>query len=208
MTLYRKLIVVLALVLAAGGCGFAGTAVTTDGTAMMVEDGFDVTDMTLLQSTWWTWAASAPEESNPVSDTTGEYCDDNQQVGVWLLAGSFGETVSRECTVPAGVPVAGPAVNLVSDTRADCDQFMRDAEGVVTLNGTELPLHKANPVPITFDTVAGNPVTGEAGEFEGYGCGLWFSVDQLEPGDHELIIEGSGTGFSLSVTYALTVVAT
>jgi hypothetical protein len=115
--------------------------------------------------------------------------------------------VARECTVPSGVPLAGPAVNLVSGARADCDQFMRDAEGVVTLDDAELPLRKANPVPITYRAVAGNPVTGETGEFNGYACGLWFSVDSLAPGDHVLTIEGSGTGFSLSVTYELTVSA-
>jgi hypothetical protein len=198
---FRKLALVLACLLAAAGCGPEKTAESTVGA------GFDVTDMTLLQSTWWGWATSAPEESNPVSDTTGEFCDHNQPRDAWLLAGSFGETVSRECTVPAGFPLAGPAVNLVSSARSDCEEFMGDADGSVTLDGAELELRRANPVPVTFDTVAGNPLTGESGAFNGYACGLWFSVDSLDPGGHTLEIEGSGAGFSLSVTYALTVSA-
>ena len=202
-----RLALALVCLLAVAGCG-TGPVVTTDGTAIMVEGGFDVTDTVLVQSTWWTWAASAPEAGNPVSDTTGAHCDRNQQVGVWLLAGSFGETVTRRCTVPAGVPLVGPAVNLVADTRADCEEFMRDAQGEVKVGNLPLPLDEAAPVPITYQAVEGNPVTGESGEFEGYACGLWFSEGGLAPGDHVLTIEGSSGSTSVSVTYELTVSAT
>ncbi|MDQ3790380.1 MAG: signal protein [Actinomycetota bacterium] len=201
----RRLALALGCLLAAVGCTAEGPQVTTDGTAVMVENGFDVTDMALVQSTWWTWAASAPEETNPVSDTTGEHCDRGQQVGVWLLAGSFGETVTRRCTVPADVPLVGPAVNFVAGTRADCEEFMRDAHGTVTLGKQTLTLDEADPVPITYRAVAGNPVTGEGGEFEGYACGLWFSQLGLAPGAYHLTIEGGAAGFDVSVTYELTV---
>jgi hypothetical protein len=201
----RRLALALGCLLAAVGCTTEEPQVTTDGTAVMVEDGFDVTDMALVQSTWWTWAASAPEETNPVSDTTGAHCDRDQQVGVWLLAGSFGETVTRECTVPADVPLVGPAVNFVAGTPADCEEFMRDAHGAVTLGNRSLPLNEADAVPITYRTVAGNPVTGVGGEFEGYACGLWFSEQGLAPGEYRLTIEGGSAGFDLSVTYELTV---
>jgi hypothetical protein len=170
-------------------------------------DEFDVTDMTLLQSAWWTWAASAPDLDNPVSDTTGEDCRNNQPEGVWLLAGSFGETVNRQCTVPAGVPLAGPAVNLVAPTAADCADFMRNAEGKVTVDDAPVTLQKADPVSITYRAVDGNPVTVDGGEFESFACGLWFSVPDLESGEHAVVIEGSGDGFALSVTYDLTVSA-
>jgi hypothetical protein len=200
----------VACLLVAAGCTTEPTAPATgtptvNSTSTSTQDGFDVADLKLLQSTWWTWAASAPEAENPVIDTTGEYCARAQPKAVWLLAGSFGEKLSRRCTVPAGVPLAGPAVNRVGDTQADCDDFMRDAAGKVTLDGATLPLRKADGMPITFTAVVGNPVTSERGEFDGFGCGLWFSLDDLAEGDHDLVIEGSGTGFSLSVTYALTV---
>jgi len=109
-----RLALAMVCVLTTASCGLGGSAVITDGTAVMVVDGFDVTDQELVQSTWWTWAASSPAESNPVADTTGEHCDQGQRVGVRLLAGSFGETVTRRCTVPADVPLVGPAVNLLT----------------------------------------------------------------------------------------------
>lgn len=201
-----RLIAALGCLAAVAGCGLAGTAVDADGTALMVADGFDVTDPVLLQSTWWTWAGSEPEESNPVSDTTGQYCDRGQQVGVWLLAGSFGETVTRRCAAPAGVPFAGPVINLVARTRTACEEFMRDASGLAKLGNLPLPLHRMDPVAITYHTVDGNPVTGDGGEFRGYACGLWFSEPGgFVPGEYVLTIKGSSGDFGVSVTYELSV---
>jgi hypothetical protein len=202
--LYRRLAAALACLMVAAGCTTEPAATNRATDRATVTDGFDVTDMTLLQSTWWTWAASATELRNPVSDATGEDCRNNQPEEVWLLAGSFGETVTRRCTVPAGVPLAGPAVNLVA-SEEDCAEFMRDAEGEVTVDDTPVPLQKADPVAITYSAVNGNPVTADGGEFTGFACGLWFSVPALDPGDHVIRIEGSSAGFALSVTYDLTV---
>ncbi|AXX32100.1 hypothetical protein KCV87_32010 [Actinosynnema pretiosum subsp. pretiosum] len=81
-----------------------------------------------LQRDWWAWAAGVPEAANP---------EDR-----WLLAGSFGETVTRTCAVPEGVPLAGPAVNLVTRDEADC----------------------AESAPVRFTGVAGNPVIGLSSE--------------------------------------------
>jgi hypothetical protein len=201
----RKPVVALACLLAVAGCGPEGTAATGAGTTVPSEGGFDVTDTVSLQSTWWTWASSAPEGKDPVGDTTGARCGNGQQAGVWLLAGSFGETVTRRCTVPAEVPLAGPAVNFMTPTRAACDEYMREATGEVSLDGVALPLHEASPAPITFRRVPDNPVTGEGGEFEGYACGLWFSHPGLGPGEYVLAIDGASGGFSTSVTYELTV---
>ncbi|GAB3464094.1 hypothetical protein [Actinophytocola sediminis] len=200
-----RLMVLFLCLLATTGCGLAGSAVLSDGTAVMPDEGFDVTDPVLVQSTWWTWAASTPAASNPVSDPTGAHCDHDQQVGVWLLAGSFGEPVTRRCTVPADVPLVGPAVNHVAATSAECDEFLRTATGEVQLGKKSLPLEKLGPVPVTFPTVAGNPVTGEEGEFDGYACGLWFTENGLGPNEYSLTIEGSGPGIMVSVTYELTV---
>lgn len=201
-----RLALAVVCVLTTASCGLGGSAVDTDGTAVMVVDGFDVTDQELVQSTWWTWAASSPARSNPVADTTGEHCDHGQRVGVWLLAGSFGETVTRRCTVPADVPLVGPAVNLLAGSRADCVAFLAEADGTVLVGTRALPLDEFGPVPVTFPGVAGNPVTGEEGEFDGYACGLWFAeTGGLGPGEYTLTIEGTGPGVAVSVTYELTV---
>jgi hypothetical protein len=201
---FRKLAATAAVAVVLAGC----TPAATGGRAVPVaEPAFDVTDLAALQSAWWTWAASAPEERNPVTDSTGEHCTDDQPDGVWLVAGSFGTTLTRRCPVPAGVPLAGPAVNLVGSSPEDCGEFMADATGEVRLDGTAVPLRTSDGVPLTFAAVDGNPVTGTGGEYEGYGCGLWFSVPALEPGEHVLDIRGGSGDLAVAVTYELTVSA-
>jgi len=36
---------------------------------------------------WWNWALSSPFETNPLTDTTGEFCHTNQAGNVFFLAG-------------------------------------------------------------------------------------------------------------------------
>ena len=61
---------------------------------------------------WWQWALGAPASVNPVSDTTGENCDQRQVDDAWFLAGSFGsDPVERDCTVPAGKALFFPLIN-------------------------------------------------------------------------------------------------
>ena len=51
---------------------------------------------------WVQLAESGPVGENAISDTTGEFCDENQPDGpVWFLAGTFGTVgVERHCTIP------------------------------------------------------------------------------------------------------------
>lgn len=61
---------------------------------------------------WWQWAFGVPAATNPVLDTTGEFCQERQVGDVWFLAGSFGtDPVVRECTVPYGVSLFFPLIN-------------------------------------------------------------------------------------------------
>jgi hypothetical protein len=163
-------------------------------------------DIPDLQARWWTWAASSPTPTNPVSDRTGAHCAEHQQADLWLVAGSFGEVVSRRCTVPAGVPLAGPVVNLVSDGPG-CAAFMGPATGQVLLDGEHQAVVRLGPAPVTFAAVAGNPVVDGSGRFDGVACGLWFALPPLSPGGHTLKITGSSGAFALDVTVELAVAA-
>src|SRR5262249_7983648 len=51
---------------------------------------------------WWQWVLSIPAATNPNLDTTGANCGMGQAGPVWFLAGAFGGTFTRFCTVPAG----------------------------------------------------------------------------------------------------------
>lgn len=161
-----------------------------------------------LQSRWWTWAASIPKESNPVADLTGEHCAEHQASDVWFFAGTFGGTARRTCPVPAGVPLAGPVLNFTAQDAEGCDQMLAAAQGEATIDGEPVRPDRLDPVSITFEAVEGNPVVNDAGSFQSYGCGLWLWIPPLSAGEHELTVRGSSGGFSLNVTYQLTVAGT
>jgi hypothetical protein len=52
---------------------------------------------------WWQWTLSIPTDVNPLNDKTGENCAKNQNdTQVWFLAGTYGGTAERTCTIPSG----------------------------------------------------------------------------------------------------------
>ena len=62
---------------------------------------------------WWQWAYSFPADVNPVGDTTGEFASLGQSGPVWFLAGTFGSTVTRTVTIPAGKTLFFPILNTI-----------------------------------------------------------------------------------------------
>jgi hypothetical protein len=183
------------------GCGLA---VTSAG-EMTSSSSLSRQPVSPVQGRWWTWAASEPESTNPVSDPTGKFCDRNQPQDVWFLAGTFGGTVQRTCQVPAGRPLAAPLVNWVA-TKAECEAFLADAKGEAVLDGKPVPPELLRDTDVLVTGVAGNPVTHEEGSFASDACGLWVRLPPLEPGAHTLTIRGSSGGFATGVDYTLIVV--
>ncbi|MBB5775368.1 signal protein [Nonomuraea jabiensis] len=157
-----------------------------------------------IQGRWWTWAASEEESTNPVADTTGEFCDRNQPDDVWFLAGTFGGAVKRTCRVPAGRPVVFPLVNQIS-TEQECKGFMATATGKATLDRKAVTPERMENDNVTVTHGAGNPVSGEEGTTTSYACGLWARLPPLKPGRHDLIIRGSSGSFRTGVDYTLIV---
>jgi hypothetical protein len=196
----RLLIAAFALLLA--GCAAAPepTPVSSEATTRTSEQLSDQE----LQAKWWTWAASSPENRNPVVDDTGQWCGENQPEDVWFFAGTFGGAVNRRCPVPAGRPLAGPALNLAS-TDANCAAFMEAAKGSVTLDGQLVELRRIAPVAITYQAAKDNVVGQREGRVAAQGCGLWAWIPPLKPGEHELVVKGASGGFSTSARYLLTV---
>ena len=199
-------VVMACLITACGAPAAPSPAPTPAPTTSAAPQAIGPAEILDLQARWWTWAASSPTPTNPVSDTTGAHCAEHQQADLWLVAGSFGEVVSRRCTVPAGVPLAGPVVNLVSDG-AGCAAFMAPATGEVLLDGERQTVVRLGPAPITFTAVAGNPVVDGSGRFDGVACGLWFALPPLSFGEHTLKITGGSGAFALNVTVELAVAA-
>jgi hypothetical protein len=80
---------------------------------------------------WVQWAEAGPVGQNAVTDTTGEFCDENQpKKDVWFLAGTFGAIdVERDCTIPQDRALFYP---LVEGPWIDCpgtpDEDLSDAD--------------------------------------------------------------------------------
>lgn len=157
------------------------------------------------QGRWWTWVASEPSGSSPVGDRTGEFCGRNQPGDVWFLAGTFGGAAKRRCPVPAGRPILVPAVNLFSDDPADCEAFMRGATGTARLDGGSLTVERIDDEQVSVDAAEGNGMDLAPGRREVTACGLWVRLGPLEPGQHQLRIEGRSGAFSTAVDYVLDV---
>jgi hypothetical protein len=182
------------------GCGVAQKS-STDGIASPKPA---ASPAEKIQGRWWTWASSEGESTNPVTDTTGEFCDRNQPEDVWFLAGTFGGTLQRTCRVPAGRPVVFPLMNQVG-SEATCKEFMATAEGKSTLDGKPVTPERMEDDNVAVTGVAGNPLTGEEGTTTSYACGLWVRLQPLQPGRHTLTIRGSSGDFHAGVDYTLIV---
>ncbi|MBT3166822.1 signal protein [Streptomyces sp. Vc74B-19] len=157
-----------------------------------------------LQGRWWTWASTEPAPTNPVADQDGSACERNQPRDVWFLAGTFGTQVERACTVPDGVPLAFPLVNMIGSS-GDCAAFMRTAKGSAVLDGEEVDPDAHQAETIEIRSAVDNPVTGTDGYFTATGCGLWVQLPALKAGKHTLEIRGQSDDFSVGVDYTLTV---
>lgn len=71
---------------------------------------------------WWRWIWSVPAPVSPIADATGQYCAEGQSGPVWYLAGTFGGTAERSCTIPTGVSVLFPVFNVAfGDGDGDCN---------------------------------------------------------------------------------------
>ena len=174
---------------------------------------------------WWQCALSIPAQVNPILDTTGVNCAQGQEDDVWFLAGTFGGTVTRTCTIPAGKPIFFPLINNVGlkpfgyETLLD---LRRLAAGLIdtvtvlqaTIDGTAAqdlfsfrfrsPSFTVIPpphglLPPGWTKVPGNtdPIVSD---------GYWLLLSPLPAGPHVIHFhaETSG-GFALDVTYNLTI---
>jgi hypothetical protein len=178
-------------------------------------------------ATWWPWAFAQPAATNPVVDPTGANCAVGQSGKVWRLAGTFGGSATRSCTVPQGKALLIPLVNnfwcaFPSDPpeertlefiRAQMAFVKRDAtnlsatiDGVAVAGLSDFYVESA-VFRFVFapDNVAGAPaglVCDPSIDF-----GYYVIIKPLSVGRHTIHVTGGfATRFSTEVTYRLTVV--
>jgi hypothetical protein len=181
---------------------------------------------------WWQWAISIPVAVNPILAPDGAIdCALGQTGNVWFLAGNFGNTSVRTCTIPAGKPLFFPVFNFVVfdpfTHETILDLRMQAAEPIdaatdleATIDGKRAAkdlraFRVQSPVFSTVIPTAPPPLPApDPGPFllspglhstmvtDGY----WLLLEPLKPGHHTINFKAKGSGgFSLDVTYNLTV---
>jgi hypothetical protein len=174
---------------------------------------------------WWQWALAAPVPVNPVLDPTGEDCGVGQSGEVWFLAGTFGGSATRSCSVPAGRALFFPVLNSAfiatepgeteemvhSGTTARIDSvdtslLAAEIDGVAI---DDLAQYRAHS-PTFFVTLPVDNMFGVAGGMYGPAAtdGFWLMSAPLSPGAHTIHFRGVfASGLTVEVTYHLTVSA-
>ena len=145
-----------------------------------------------LSGRWWTWALSAPDDHDPVKDTTGEHAAWNQPDDLWFLAGTYGGHVVRRCAVPSDRPLFFPVLNRQHPrSYSRVPLSLNVAEATASLNGVPLPLREFSASFVTGST-------------QRYTWGVWGGVAPLLPGQYVLEIKARATsGFWVDTTYHL-----
>lgn len=202
------------------GIGF-GLCMPTN--SALADDRIDLEELT---AQWWQWAFSIPTAQNPIVDQNGGSCMIGQRGSVWFLAGNFGGTTTRTCSVPAGTTLFFPVINQVGFNSPNCGQgpenvSVKDLRKAtanfidsVSLSDLSvaldsLPIYHFERVQsdvfaiaLPADNIGGcAPAVYSPAVDDGY----YVKLDPLKVGPHKLHILVTAP-FSLDVTYNLAVV--
>lgn len=177
---------------------------------------------------WWQWVYSFPSSQNPLFDETGERCAIDQNGTVWFLVGTFGGSVMRQCTIPAGTSLFFPLVNTEASIAggdgtneeelrlAAKTQIDRVSSLKAIIDGVQIPdlqKYRAQSQLYTITLPTDNIMGVEPGTTSSIAEGYWIFLNPLPPGNHEIIFGGSAgdpsvtssMNFVTEVTYHLTV---
>jgi hypothetical protein len=172
---------------------------------------------------WWEHIVSFPAAENPQFDSGGR-CAVGQHGPVWFLAGSFGDVVTRRCTLPEGKALFIPVLNLVDintanqnsrELRAEIAPCL-DAFATLTAEVDGRPVRRLPDFRVrstVFDMTFPEDGLLPAGTYSPVvDDGYYVMVKPLGVGEHTLHIRGASNGcpiqgpFAVDVFYHLTVV--
>lgn len=175
---------------------------------------------------WWQWVLSLPQDVNPLIDQTGEHCaqGQNQTAPVWFLAGTFGGSAERACTLPEGKAILFPVLTSgnvktdPSETEEDLRVTTKEAvdnPAILEASVDGVPLHNLQNyraesplfnVTLPEGNIFGVPELNSQAVSDGY----WVMLQPLAVGDHSLNFRGADSaavagGLVTEVTYKLTI---
>lgn len=174
---------------------------------------------------WWQWVSNFPAAEDPILQNGSVDCAAGQSGKVWYLAGTFGGSADRSCSIKKGKAIFFPLFNGIYWTPEDCPDEASCRAGVgasvdtvsnwtCTVDGTPC-VWFTQIVRAQSDARPLNIPAGSSFTAFGYAPGLrqisiadgyWVMLDPLPRGTHEIHFTATTSGgFSLDVTYHLTV---
>jgi hypothetical protein len=166
----------------------------------------------------WQWVLSIPADTNPLTDPTGEFCGEGQSGKVWFLAGNFGGSSERNCTVPAGKAILFPIINaewsvveanlyggncflpdVVSGTNEEALRACAEAQidhvtlKEASIDGTELynlEKYRVQSQLFSFNLPEGNILGLDKGSSPSVSDGYWIILAPLSVGKHNVHFHG------------------
>jgi hypothetical protein len=179
---------------------------------------------------WLEWVVAIPAPANPLFDPDGAYAAVGQSGQVWFLVGTTGGSATRAVTVPAGTALFFPIVNyfwintpeygdpewsptqeasvraFLADNVDTAYGLALDIDGrpVRNVSGLRVP-GAVGECTLPDDNIFGVPL--DPGPHECVADGYWALLPPLSAGIHTIHFGGgiAATGFSLDVTYQITV---
>lgn len=184
---------------------------------------------------WLEWLLSIPNATSPLFDTDGSDAAVGQSGKVWFLVGNgSGGDTERTVTVPAGKALFFPIVNFfwvnlpewgdnpwsptqeawvrdyLADTVDTAQDLVLEIDGQPIANVSRLRVSGAVGA-CTLPVAAADNIFGvdlSPGAHECVADGYWALLPPMSAGRHEIHFAGgfASSGFSLNVTYDITVV--
>jgi hypothetical protein len=192
----------------------------------------DRTNLEQITPQWWQWALSIPTAQNPILDQNGGSCMIGQRGDFWFLAGNFGGTTIRTCSMPDGTTLFFPVINQVffnspsaTAGTTNCGQGPENisvkvlrkaiADFIDSVRLADLSV-ELDSRPIHFERVQSDVFAVALPSDNIVGCtpavyspavddGYYVRLDNLKVGPHTLHIRITAP-FKADVTYHLTVV--
>ena len=182
-----------------------------------------------LTADWLEWILAIPLPNNPLFDQDGGDAAIGQFGKVWFLAGTTGGAATRTVTVPVGTALFFPIVNffwvntpefgdpawspeheasvreLLAATVDTAQNLILEIDGRTVANLDSLRVSGAvGACTLPDDSILGVPL--DPVPHECVADGYWALLPPLSVGNHTIHFAGGfASGFSLDVTYEITV---
>jgi hypothetical protein len=183
-----------------------------------------------LTGDYFNWVVQFSYASSPINESGTVDCTRGQRGRIWFLAGNFGGTSHRICTIPDGKALFFPIANVLfwaPEDGASVDELRRKANaGInpftvlkVEIDGEVIAdpfAYRAQSPPGGFALRFGELLSdfGFAPEPDprnpAVADGYWILLSPLRRGEHEIHFHATEptAGFDLDVTYRITVGST